>query len=423
MFQKFKLKLAERLNRRLLSGLLLACIVLTCVEVLYQPDSLDFTPQTKRNLEFAANPSYADAFEKYPLLWGPLYPSALWLMTRCGIPLERIHYLFFIGILFWTWLYLIRKKDGCLAGYVVFLLVVSGFNYNNMYQYVSETFLTLLMLCSFSTLINYLKKRRLLGIVWLAVWSLLMCMTKYFGLFFLFPIIIFNICFSGKCSLKRRLVHAAVYSVIVLLVSGGWFNFVYERTGYITGMDRTGARYIPYFTEPGETWINITEVTTLENNLRGITKTIFIDFLSVHRHGDHGVVDSSLITNYEYAVLGPFVLIFAAILIVGVRVYRSSFKHFSIHLLWQKLTDSDDLLIVQYYVSYIVFFIMACTRGNSDPVYTRFVYPTYIFMILLFVLIYSRVRARQDAFWVRLPFQCLYVMLILIQSIKCFRFL
>jgi len=423
MFQKIKIKLAGIVTRQLLGTILFSCIVLICVAVVYQPNTLELSPQSKVNLEFAVNPFYGDAFEAYPLLWGPLYPSVLWVLNRCGIPLERIHQLFFIGILCWTWLYLNRKKGSVLAGSVVILLSVSGFYYNNMYQYVSETFLILLMLFSFSTLIRYLRKRSLVGILWLAVWSLLICMTKYFGLIFLFPIIIFNICFFGKCRLKRRLIHMVVYSALVIMVSGIWFNFVYQRTGYITGMDRTGDRYLPYFTEPNEPWINITEVTTLDNNLRGIIKTIFIDFFSVHRYAEHGVVDSSLLTRYEYAVLGPLILIFAAILIVGVRAYRSSFRHFSIRLLWQKLTDSDDLLIFQYYFSYMLFFIVSCTRGNSDPVYTRFVYPTYILIILLIVMLYLNIKGRTVEVWNRLPFQGLYFMLIIIQAIKCLRFL
>jgi len=41
------------------------------------------------------------------------------------------------------------------------------------------------------------------------------------------------------------------------------------------------------------------------------------------------------------------------------------------------------LLSIEFLLVYVVITVLVWTIGNNDPIYTRFLYPSYVYMILL----------------------------------------
>jgi len=188
---------------------------------------------------------------------------------------------------------------------------------------------------------------------------------------------------------------------------------VYAVTGHLTGMDRVGIKlqlHKPYIVDisrfPG--------FTDLKHNLLFTLKTIFIDFCSPFKVAIHTVV------NYAYSLSVQEYIIFFLITCMLLSVFLFRKKTAVGHDMAKNKHPYGALtnLLFQLFIIYIFVTIFLWTIGNNDPIYTRFLYPSYLFLMLSVFSYYSYIKNDLTSFYQRIPFYALYLSILLINSYK-----
>jgi hypothetical protein len=400
-------------------NLLFAILVILLVNVFYHHTPGGLSVQSRSNLQFANNPDLSSALKQYPNVRPPLYAIALWMFSQLNIPVKLVNQIIFYVTLLWLWIYFRHTIPNVCYFYPVLLYATAHFNYVNMYQYVSEAFTIFLSLLSLSFLLWYLKNSSLVSLLLLAIVTSVNCSMRLFSLFWIVPIVVYNIYLWGHHSGRSKVYHIIIFLSVVLGPLGIWSWKAYTETGYLTGMDRFGPRDLA---EGVSHWNNLTNLRT---NFVFLFKTIFIDFFSSRRYADHAVIDHDWsISLVESAALIVLCISVAVTMNAIVRAYKKNrANQISGEKIWSRLVlaPSSHSLPFQFLAVYGLMIIILWTIGNNDPIYTRFMYPSYIFLILSGFSIYSWIK-QLDSSWFRLPFQVLYISLIVIQLSRMFQF-
>jgi hypothetical protein len=79
------------------------------------------------------------------------------------------------------------------------------------------------------------------------------------------------------------------------------------------------------------------------------------------------------------------------------------------------LSGALGWLLPGFSLGYLACLLVLWTAGNNDPIYTRFLYPSYAFLGLSAAHVYSHVKASAAAAAHR-PFQALYLWMLAAQA-------
>ncbi len=81
----------------------------------------------------------------------------------------------------------------------------------------------------------------------------------------------------------------------------------------------------------------------------------------------------------------------------------------------RSLLQSGEGLTCQLFASYPVALVAVWTLGNNDPIYGRFLYPSYVLAVLLGFMLYARVKDSAALAW---PLRATLVLFIAVQAYR-----
>ena len=373
--------------------------------------------QSRTNRSFVLeHASLAEAMESYPGVWPPAYPMGLRTASELGFPLRRVNQLLFYVGLGWIFWWLRRNIAEIHWGWPLLFFCLAAFHYEVMSQLVPENLFVPLALFFFSATMRYSERRSSTALAELSLLCAAACATKYIGLFWLLPIGTMQILLTGPAERRTRLLHLAAFVLASVLPVGVWMGYQYDKTGFLTGIDRFEAK--------AEAAANA-DLTTFGANVSFTVKSVVLDFFSISRSADHTTI------NHPYQpdwALYAFAGLIAGIVLAnrqGIRRWVGSAPDRAgawwrdpCHEL-RRSHFSSTWVMGGLVATYKVVLIALWTVGNNDPIYSRFVYPTYPFLVLLGFTGYARVRASGElSAWARASFWVFYGLLLLVHVYK-----
>lgn len=351
--------------------LLIFIVILVSLEYLSRQHG-SLSPQSKANIAVVNNKSIIDGLIEYPKIWPPVYPSLLWVFNTLT-DLEAKYFNLFCFLLSLVFVCIFTKSYLGDMNYIypIGILSINNAFYYNSYQVTSDMLFMALSLLALLLLSLYIKNRKQGLLIILGVLVGIVALTRYFGLIWLFPVILVYILFQER-PLKERAISSVVYSVTAFTTCIGWFVHVKNTTGFITGMDRVAKRNFP---KSISDW---NELTDISHNILFAMKTYTLDIFAPDRLATHHAINKIPLNIYEIAleclVAGIILLLFVKIL----STLTDGPNKRSV----RKLFCAIDLLPAVFFCTYLIALIAVWTYGNSDPLYTRFVFPSYPFLIL-----------------------------------------
>jgi hypothetical protein len=365
-----------------------------------------FTLQSKENLKFANSASLIEGIKQYYKAWPPAFPIMLFFFKKIKIP--PLLFNLMIYLLNMTWFYFILKKNNLETSVrflILFSYTIGVFHYHNLViQVVSEGLFILISQLIFTLLLHYSKDSKYQTIGCLAILTSFSILTKYFGLFWIFPIV--SICiFIFSKNILMGVKHFAVYGIVSILLTIPWFIWNYKTTGYLTGWDRSSARLI-------------SDLTDFDHNLFFSIKTYYIDFFS-RDWASHSVIRM----KYDFQIWDLFVLLLLSVIAISIfKGIRDRIKGRGIIKI-KRISDFIKgekilFLLIMFSVSYLLVILTLWTLSNNDPIYTRFLYPSYPFLILTIVTIYDRFAKNKPHLFFSTIFNALFVTILASQSYK-----
>jgi hypothetical protein len=376
------------------------------VDFFYWRQSAEFSIQSELNLRFAGRASLASALERYPKLRPPLYPVLLWLAEACGVAATRVNEILFLATLPLLYLLSRRSLGSVRPFHPVLLYAAANFNYVNLHQPTAEGLFVLLSLVLVLGLADVSREEEgwlPLALVTAAAAGL--CLTRYFAVYFAMPLVAWNILRRAPGPLPRRLMSLSAVLAAALVPLLPWMWVARRETGFWTGVDRLAPRTFP---EGASHWA---ELTGLRANLTLWLKTVVVDFFSPTLYAAHSVVTRPYRPSLvEWALAG----LSAMALVVALVAWRRRGRERS-----RSLEEGYERpLVAQAFVLYNVMTLATWTFANNDPIYTRFLYPSYVFLVLLGFYAYADVRRWTASPWGPLAFKLLYASLLVIHVIR-----
>jgi len=379
-------------------GLMAVTLVFSVTRTLDEP----YSPQSRFNLGFAANRSFQSALDLYPDYWPPIYPSLLWAANQHEIALRDVNAALFALTLLAFWLLIRSRLDGVRPEYPLLLVAVAHFNYINFQQITGETLMLPLSLVLCWLMLHPRALGGVAGVIACAVTLSALCLTRYFCVFWWLPIIVLDVLSRSAISLRRRALHVGALLGIVLIPFGLWLHHVYVKTGFLTGMDRFGAR------EHNRLFRHLID---FDGNVVQVGRTLTTDFFSMTMAG---VPRAVYFPRPLSAVQGALLVLLGVGCLTGAYVV---WRRRSAELPWRPPPRTVGMLAVIVAVYYAAT-VALWTIGNNDPISTRFLFPSYPFLILLGCCGYAWIRQTPGTILLRLPWILLYVGVI---GVQCHR--
>jgi hypothetical protein len=336
-----------------------------------------FTMQTRENLKFANETSLISGINQYYKAWPPAFPAALYFLNMIKISPHVVNLLIYVLNLAWFYYYLKKFDMSAAVKYLIlFSYSIGAFHFYNLaIQVVSEGLFILTAQLIFTLILNYSGKNNYQTVIGLAVLTAFSILIKYFGLLWILPMV--SICifiFSQNTVVGLR--NIAVYGIVAILPTIPWFIWIYKETGHFTGWDRSSERLISHLTD-------------FNHNLFFSLKTCYVDFFS-RDWASHSIITG----RYDLRTWDFIVLVLLSVTVISIckiiidRIKERAFiKPWSIR---DFIRDEPLLfLLLMFVCSYFVFILTLWTIGNNDPIYTRFLYPSYPFIVLTIVKLYD----------------------------------
>ncbi len=357
------------------------------------------SPQSLANRHFAETPSYATALAELNRAWPPGYPTLLWCATALGMPLGAVNPLLLLATLALLVPVTRRVAPGVHPAWGIALYAAGSFHAFNLHQLVSEALLIPLALCALLCALRCIDLDRLADRALLCATLAACCLTRYFALVWLLPAfgaaMVLQPADGGRAPLARRVGRAAGVVGIAVLPVALWMLHARLTTGYLTGMERFAPR-------------GFSDKTSLTGNLLLTGQTVLLDWLAPGTDASHAAVGSG-------GTFDPLGLSLAATAIglagwCGATALRTPAPTGGRPgVLWWLLPALS--------VGYVVVLVVVWTLGNNDPIYSRFLYPSYVFFVLAGFHVHSHVkRAHPPGSAGRggalLPFRLLYALLL-----------
>ena len=408
---------APNTSGHLLGKTVFALAIAALVVAIYAQELPNRTIQARMNARFVDATSLADALATYRPVRPPLFAITTRALTQLGIPVEAVNLLFFGGLLAWAWWFVGRLAPQVNPAIPVALLALAHFNYPTLATLTSEILLTLLAALWLSALAAHLRSPGLWSHLYLSVLTAAACATRYIALFWLLPIVCVHLLARRGASTRRRLSEAATLAAIALTPAAVWMLHAYATTGYLSGRDRFSVREVVYRSD-------LAGIQNAILTASQYVKTVFIDFFSVRTSATHQVVNLPYPPNlFEFFVAGLAVV--TVVCAVGLLVQRSERQPGRIRTRAAELlsSPSETTLLVEIVVVFAAATLLLWVIGNNDRLYTRFLYPSYPFMVLLGFAVYSKICRAGAGLVLRLPFSLLYVLLLGVQLLRDARIL
>ena len=389
--------------RGLLAALAAAAVVLL-VDFFYWRQAAELSIQSELNLRFAVRASLASALERYPKLRPPLYPVLLWLAEASGLSALRVNELIFLATLPLLYLLARRSLGGVNPIHPVLLYAAANFNYVNLHQVTAEglfVLLSVILLLGLGRIARDDPGWLPLAVVTLATAGL--CLTRYFAVYFAVPLVALNVLWRAPGPWPRKARDVAASLALALAPLLAWMWAARRETGFWTGVDRVAPRTFP---EGAAHWVGL---TTGQANVRLWLKTLLVDFFSPALYAAHSVVTRP---HRPTSVEWTLVVLSAVALAFAVAAWRRRGG--------ERSGDEgpERGLVVQAFVLYNAATLLTWSFANNDPIYTRFLYPSYAFLILLGFYAYADVRRWTASPWGPLAFRLLYASLLVVHFVR-----
>lgn len=368
----------------------LAGVLLTTVVESGDP----LSPQSVGNRAFAEANDYATALAELGHVWPPLYPSLLFCADAVGVSPHAFGLLLFgvsIALLFPVGR---RVAPGIHPGWWAGLYAVAEVHGTNLRQLVSEVLLIPLALAVLWASLVCTERGRARDYALLTLFLGAASFTRYFAVLWLVPMVFMVLAWRAPGTSGTRLARAAISSGVALLPVSAWMFTAWLTTGFLTGMDRAAPRALA-------AW------TAFDWNLTLTARTVLLDWFVPGRSATH----AALIKDWAFE---PLIAASAALSVALVSACLTA--------AWRggrRALASDPAagwLLLGLSLGYGVWLIALWTVGNNDPIYTRFVYPAYVFVGLAAFHLYSRVKEQGTARQ-RQPFRMLYAWTLGIQVV------
>ncbi|MDX1698397.1 MAG: glycosyltransferase family 39 protein [Thiohalobacterales bacterium] len=354
--------------------IVLAMVVLAIPMASMHLYKLDQPPHARSNLLVFKSENLADALRDYPNTRPPLYPATLWAVHQAtGLEAHTINIALFCLMLLivarFTYRYIDRKY------YVVpvaLIAICSAFYYNAS-AITSETLLIAEAMVMMLLIARYSLDPRPSYAVLMGIIAGIMFYTRFFGLIWIFPtaclcLVLANTGNAGK------LKHLSAFGVTVLVMSSLLLLYNLMTSGYLTGMDRFGDR--------GELQglSSLLESMSFPKVLMLSLKTATYDLMSPDRIGTYSQLLLTRLSPYEMLLSAMVLLVVAAAIGQVVQISRSP----------EPLRALAPQHIPSIFaLSYLSLCIAVWTFGNNDPIYTRFLFPMYPFLLLSAYVIFA----------------------------------
>jgi len=347
-------------------------------------------------------------------VWPPGYPLLLFVANKIHLPLKFVNLLLFYITL--VLLFYISKKSLPQIYYIWLPLFYSlcSFNYYNLSQYTSEAMIVPLSIIILILLAMYLNKNSLSILLPLSLFCSISFISRYQALLWLAPIVIFNILVSMNLEKKILLSHLISFCFIAFGPISFFFINNYLRYGFVTGMDRFNwnTRTLP----PDVQYYAIS--TGFLDNILLTLKTYFLDFISPFTIATH----EANLASYSISAIEIGIIVFIiSCLLIFFRTIVQQIKasHSFADLLITSLRQSPLILLsIEFLLVYVVITVLVWTIGNNDPIYTRFLYPSYVYMIIGMFFGYYFIKTYNDSKINRFFFVVLFLSLALFQLYK-----
>jgi hypothetical protein len=361
------------------------------------------SPQSHRNVAFAARGgSLGQALASYPGVWPPLYPVLLRGAYGLGVAPDRVNL-----ILFWLtllWLHRLTRHSGRSGPALLLLVALSGHQYANLCQITAEPLSVWLALVGYERVLCHGRRPTTRGAAGVGAAGAAICLTRYMGAVWWAPVAALAVA-AAPLAPARRLPHALVTILLALLPLSGWIAYQHSKTGFLTGMDRFEDRVFPGRLAQGR------DLGRLDVNAALAAKTLALDFASPTRSAFHYDVQGPWNSRLEQSL---------AALLAGFLGYWG-------WLAWRwrralarprELLASPGALAAILFGAYLVETVVLFSVTNNDPIYTRFLYPSYAFLLLAAWATYAKLVEEGAPGWMRAPFQAAFALSVLVQGTK-----
>jgi len=339
-----------------------------------------YTLQSRENLKFANATSLVVGIKGYYKAWPPAYPIFLYVFNKVNISPILFNLMIYLLNMAWFYYYLKKIDLGVSVTCLIFFSYAMGcFHYHNLaVQIVSEGLFVLVAQLIFTLVIRYSRDNNFQTIVCLAVLTSFLVLTRYFGLLWIYPIVMICILiFSNDNITKFK--HITVYGVMAILPTLPWFIWLYGKTGYFTGFDRSHDRGIRHLTD-------------FTHNVFFTLKTYYVDFFSLD-WASH----INISRRFHFHIFDLFLMLMLSIVFLSICMMSRNIIKQRVPHTWEEIRGffrDEHLLFLLLLFSgfYLVVLITVWTAGNNDPIYTRFLYPSYPFIILTIVKIFDLIK-------------------------------
>ncbi len=370
------------------------------------------SPQSLKMIKSGMQPTLFQAITT-TTVWPPGYPTLLFFSHLIHIPFHWVNLSLLYATFFITFLFLRRFLTSVLALTAVSGLTLFSFHYYNYAQITSEALVTPLSLLTLLLLIEYKRHSS-----WLLLWSMSLIaaaafISRYHILAWLLPVILLALLLDNRFSFGERSRRTGVFLGASLMPAGLYMLMNRIRTGYFTGMPRLGGYDVrPPLPSQGEAAYFANQVS-FTDNIRLTFKTYFLDFFSQSTLATHHANRSPYRPSpLEIIAFGIFLTTIA--LTIHFFLQRRSEQRPS------RADDGDHAVAILALAvfSYIIITIAMWTVGNNDPLYTRFLYPSYLPLTILFLSITTTVFRRSKSILYRTSFLLSIILILIVNAIK-----
>ncbi|MBI4847165.1 MAG: hypothetical protein HY808_01120 [Nitrospirae bacterium] len=345
----------------------------------------------------------------------PGYAILLFLARSINISPDWTNLLLFFCTLFLLHIYSKKYISNINPIWLFLFYSICAFNYWNLSQFTAEALVIPMSFLVYFTLLAYVNKQTYISLVILSVLSSIIFISRYHAMLWLFPLMIINIVLLNSRTQWRQKYQLLLFNIISLGPIGLLLLKNYKNSGYFTGMPRVGYEYrnlsgkYSYLAE-----------TSFCNNVMLTLKTFLLDFLSPFKYPDHEV--NHLPYDFSIIEIGLFILFILTLFIIFLTLIKHRKNINSGSLLKAFITDLQNLsaliVLAEFFFGYILITIIVWTFTNNDAIYSRFLYPSYSYFILLMFAGFSFVKLKTSSTTVRLPFIALYLSVMVINLYK-----
>jgi hypothetical protein len=345
----------------------LACLLFV---VALQLQSAPLSPQSLANRRFAATADYTVALSELKRVWPPLYPSVLWGVGRLGVPAHTINALLFLVTVVLLYPVGRRVAPAVDPAWTVALYAAATFNAFNLNQLVAEALLIPLALGILAATARCLDGGRVRDHVLLCALLAAACLTRYFALAWLAPLVGLSLARYGMRPLRKRILRAAAVVGVACAPAALWMLHARATTGFLTGMERFSPRGFSAQTSP-------------IGNLAYTARTLFADFFAPDLDASHAALAAGSESPLGIAI---------AVTALGLGIWCARAVLRARRRAGPRTRDAQTLLLTGLSIGYVAVLLLVWTVGNNDPIYSRFLYPCYVFFLLGGMHLYSLVK-------------------------------